>query len=280
MTAGILELGGTHVSAATVATDGRCSEVLRRQLDATASAAELLDALVAAAGAALNSPADWVVAVPGPFDYRRGIALYAQGKFDSLHGLDIGSVLAERLGGSITFVNDADAFALGAWVRRRSVSRLVGLTLGTGIGSGWIRDGVAVLDGAEVPPEGSAHLLTVRGEPLESWVSRRAICQSHLAAGGASFDVLEICELARTGDRRAENVLREAMTVLGDTLAPWLARFAAERLVVGGSIARSWDVLGPWFTAVVETPPVDVETDTELVAVTGAAWLTGQLRLS
>lgn len=40
-----------------------------------------------------------------------------------------------------------------------------------------------------------------------------------------------------------------ALHALGATMAPWLDRFGASALVVGGSIAGSWDVLAPALTA-------------------------------
>jgi glucokinase len=35
------------------------------------------------------------------------------------------------------------------------------------------------------------------------------------------------------------------MTTLGEALTPWLGRFGASVLVVGGSMTRSWDLVGP-----------------------------------
>ena len=260
------------MSAALVTPEGGVTGFLRRPLAADAAAGELVAALLGAARAVVSGPADWTIALPGPFDYVNGVAHYRLGKFDSLNGFDLRGALAPELGGEVRFLNDADAFALGCWVQRRPVSRLVALTLGTGVGSGWVADGVVVTGGPEVPPEGSAYLLSYRDAPLETWVSRQAIRTAYAAAGGAALDVLDICELARTGDERSTTVLRDAMTVLGEVIAPWLQRFGAERLVIGGSIAASWDLLGPWFTAVVGAPAVEIEAETELAALQGAAW--------
>jgi glucokinase len=52
-------------------------------------------------------------------------------------------------------------------------------------------------------------------------------------------DVLDVAMLARTGDRRATQVFDDAFAALGLALAPWLARFEATVLVVGGSMAGS-----------------------------------------
>jgi glucokinase len=43
------------------------------------------------------------------------------------------------------------------------------------------------------------------------------------------------------------------MFELGEALAPWIASFAATETVVGGSMARSWDVLHVGFERGVRT---------------------------
>jgi glucokinase len=51
--------------------------------------------------------------------------------------------------------------------------------------------------------------------------------------------------LARAGDGRARRLFDDAFAGLGSALAPWLTRFGATVLVVGGSIAGSWDLVLP-----------------------------------
>src|SRR5688572_21060975 len=85
------------------------------------------------------------VAVPGPFDYERGISLVRH-KLLELHGVDLRSELAAALGfapSSIRFLNDAAAFALGEWWvgAARGHRRAVGITLGTGLGSAFLDAG-------------------------------------------------------------------------------------------------------------------------------------------
>jgi glucokinase len=197
------------------------------------------------------------VALPGPFDYANGIARYEHvGKFDQLQGVDLGAGLAARLGPglkAITFLNDADAFGIGevalgaAGLSRRAVC----ITLGTGVGSSFLADGIPVKTGADVPPDGSCYLLEYRGRPLEDTVSRRAIRRAFAAAAGLEEhdartpDVRDIAEASRAGDAVAEAVLEDAFAAVGEATGPYLARFGAEVLIVGGSMAGSWDIVGP-----------------------------------
>jgi glucokinase len=121
---------------------------------------------------------------------------------------------------------------------------VVGLTLGTGVGSAFLVRGTLVDDGPDVPPEGAAHRLTIDGRPLEDSVSTRAIVGRYagLASGGLA-DVCEIAARARRGDEHAHAVLHDAFCGLGRALAPWFARFQPTVVVVGGAMAGSWDLI-------------------------------------
>ncbi|MCD0483565.1 ROK family protein [Streptacidiphilus sp. ASG 303] len=265
----VLDVGGTHVSAAVV--DVRTGEPaggppVRLPLRSDAPAAAVLDAL---ADAALTlGPGHgrvWGVALPGPFDYAAGVGRYrGTGKFEALHGVDVGAGLRRRLADralDLHFLNDADAFAVG---EHRSgaaagLRRVLVLTLGTGVGSCFLDDGVPVREGPDVPPGGEACRLTLHGRPLEESVSRRAIRLRYAAlvrpaapgtpdalpAEGPLPDVREIAGRARRGDRHAVRAVVSGCEDLGRALGPWCDRFGAAAVVVGGSIAGSWDLVGP-----------------------------------
>lgn len=271
----VLEIGGTHVTAALVdGVEGRhrawrvvAESVVRHDLDAHAPAEVLLDALaVAAKSLGVSHTGRWGVALPGPFDYPAGIARYAHvGKFDQLQGVDVRAGLTERLGreaSSITFLNDADAFGIGESVLGAAGGsrRAVCITLGTGVGSTFLADGVPVKTGPEVPPDGSCYLLEYRGRPLEDTISRRAIRRAYADAKAAPAqredctngnhdavvpDVREIAAASRAGDASAAAVLEDAFAAVGEAAGPYLQRFRAEVLIVGGSMAGSWDIVEP-----------------------------------
>ncbi|WP_329139417.1 ROK family protein [Streptomyces sp. NBC_01476] len=279
----VLEIGGTHVTAALVRIGSGPAEVAaphREPLDGGGTADAVTAALLRA-GRSLQPgwPARWGVALPGPFDYARGIARYhGVGKFDALDGLDLGALLRSGLPGctGVAFVNDAEAFVRGEWTEGagRGHARVVGITLGTGVGSAFLRGGVAVTSGPTVPPEGRADLLTCDGGPLEDSVSRRALIAGYQRASGRRLDVREIAGAARTGDAAAGRVLADAFGLLGRTLAPWLRRFEAGALVVGGSMTGSWDLIGPPFTQglTADVPPPVLARRPQEAGLIGAAW--------
>jgi glucokinase len=283
----VLEVGGSHASAALVDTDAGAfvGPAHRHDVDGAAPAADIIDSIVGAAGAVPVSDArPWGIAIPGPFDYARGIARFdGVGKFESLRGLDLRAILSARLPGQphphqIVFLNDADAFALGEWAHGAAAGsrRCVGLTLGTGVGSGWIVDGHAVAAGPGVPPDGRADRLEIDGAPLEDTVSTRAIRRAYRSAtGDAGCDVRAIAARAREGERPAREVLAHSMQALGRALGPYLRDFGADIVVVGGSMTRSWDLFGPWFHSgfadVGPPPPIRLADDPGRAPLLGAA---------
>lgn len=274
----VLEVGGTHVSAALVEPAGwQVATTTRLGLDPGASADALIGRFRQAA-AALEVPAGaaWGVAMPDPFDYARGIALFeGVGKFESLRGVDLRAALRAGLRGEITFLNDADAFLLGEWTSGAAAGalRCAGLTLGTGVGSAWLAGGHIVDPG--LPPGGRIHRLDVGGVPLEDIVSRRAIRAAFAAGGGdPDADVQEIAGQARAGVPLARRVLDIAMTALGRVAGRCAAGFRADVLVIGGSMSASWDVLAPAFRAGAlgnGLPEVRIAADAQHAPFVGAA---------
>jgi glucokinase len=281
----ILEVGGSHVTAAWI--DARAwsvDQAVRREMDGHLDSDALIREFVSAAEE-LQAPtgADWGVAMPGPFDYLNGVAHYTGvGKFDNLNGVDVRAELTRLLPGrpgSVSFINDASAFLVGEWLAgaARGADRSAGLTLGTGVGSAFLADGVVIDDGSDVPPEAEVHLLGYQDLPLEDWVSRRAIRRRYAEDSGRTDDpdVREIADLARDGDVVASEIFRAAFTILGEVVGPWMHRFGAEVIVLGGSISRSWDLIEtPLHTGLSVTAdvPIRLAEDAERSALLGAAY--------
>lgn len=285
---GAVEIGGSHVSAALVgATEGklRHGSLHRRSLSPGGSRDELLNAILSTARAAHPRPAaKWGVAVPGPFDYAHGISrIRGVAKLEGLYGINLREALARALDArpeAIVFLNDADAFLLGeAWAgAARGCARAIGVTLGTGLGSAFLADGLIVDAGHGVPPEGRLDLLMLDGAPAEERISGRGLLRGHrLVTGGrmAITNAAELATMARHGDDAALRAFDRLGDDLGRVLAPWLAAFGPECLVIGGSIARAWDLFAPALRrrlpALQTSFRCEIARDIEAAALLGAA---------
>ena len=93
--------------------------------------------------------------------------------------------------------------------------------------------------------------------PSRTRISRQALLSRY---GQTGIDVEQVAERARGGDGRATAAFQEVGAELAEFLAPWLAGFEADCLVVGGSIARAWDLFEP-----VVRPGVESVRSLELV---------------
>lgn len=261
----VMDIGGTHVTAANVDLDTRAivaGQSFREPLDSDADADEIVNTLILCASRLPTHANRWSIALPGPFDYEHGIGRYERvGKFDSLRGYDLRAALTRLLlgGADLSFHNDAAAFGLGEWWAgaARGHRRVVGITLRTGVGSCFLRDGSVLRRGFGIPPDGRIDLLSYAGKPLEETVSRRAIRRAYAQATGElpTPDVRKIAQRARHGDRAAAAIFAGTFHALGTVLGPCLDAFKPTMLVVGGSIAASWDLVAePLRARLADTP--------------------------
>ena len=287
------DIGGSHISSALVSVESGIlvpGSRAARAVDSAQGAEHILEVWVQALRDSLmalreRELAGIACAMPSPFDYRQGMGVRSTGrKYESLEGVKVGDAFRSALGVDrglpIRFVNDATAFALGeAW--RGAVAGYecsVALTLGTGFGSAFVRGGVPVLDGAVVPPHGCLWHLPHHDGIADDYFSTRGFVAEYAAVSGHTVTgVRALADRAREGDDSALVVFRRRGKQLGDFVGPWLERFGAEGLVVGGNISKAYALWGPALEHTLEAADlcVDVQLSTlhEDAAIVGAARL-------
>ena len=252
-----LDVGGTTIDTACVPRDGELIGGVRESgSPAAGTRDEIVHELARVIGTA-RAQADAAeviacgIAIPAPFDYTAGVSHMAH-KFQAIRGLPLGTLLATKAGLPVYFLNDADAFGVGVgWRQLPDVKRFVALTIGTGLGSGFIEDGRAVTSGEHVPPDGEVWNLPYRDGILEDHVSARAVAASYgtrpygTALPGTERTAKEVSALAARGDEAAVAAFRSMGEALGSGLAPVLGRFEPEAIVIGGKVGRSLELFAP-----------------------------------
>ena len=257
------DIGGSHISCAVIDLDKET--ILResfatQKVDNQASADDILESWSSALRQSISfinksQLAGIGFAMPGPFDYPNGIAMFTESvaKYQNLHGINVAKRLKEILaleeGCEVRFMNDASAFAIGeAWMGKASkVNRSVSITLGTGFGSAFVDDGVVVVDRDDVPKLGCVwHLPYREGIADDSfstrWFIKRYAEKTNIQTSGAK-DIAD--RIAK--DSNAREVFVEYGTHLGEFLAPWLNKFQAEALVIGGNVTGAYQHFGKQF---------------------------------
>lgn len=171
------------------------------------------------------------------------------------HDVPLARVMSDRMGVPATLGNDANAAAIGEWRygAGRGIDDLLVVTLGTGVGSGFIVNGRPVLGSAgnagelghmTLVPDGRMCTCERKG-CLEAYVSIRGMLASYREAGGTAdvTEVRSIAELAHAGEAAAQQCFQQTTAWLAIGLANAVCATGPERIVLFGGIARNGDLL-------------------------------------
>ena len=176
------------------------------------------------------------------------------------HDVPLARMMSDRLGVPAVLGNDANAAALGEWRygAGRGIDDLIVVTLGTGVGSGFIVNGRLVLGSAGNAGE-LGHMTLIPGGRactcgrkgcLEAYVSIRGMLATYQEAAsgpsqGASTpsDVKTIADLAHAGDEAAIACFQRTTEWLSMGLANAVCATGPKRIVLFGGIARNGDLL-------------------------------------
>jgi glucokinase len=256
------DIGGSHISCAAI--DLVSGKIIRdtlteKSVDNQAQSSEIIGTWAQALSASLAKvPLENVkgigFAMPGPFDYVKGIS-YIRGvaKYENLYGVNVTDAIADNLGLHdgflIRFMNDASAFAVGeAWAGSASkFNRSLSITFGTGFGSAFISNRIPIVDGPDVPKLGCIYHLPYKDGIADDYFSTRGLLSRYKKLTGKELNgVKELASMAET-----DKVVADLFTDFGDNagifLAPWLKVFKAEILVIGGNISHAYNLFGDVF---------------------------------
>ena len=253
-----IDIGGTNLVVAAVATDGSRIEGLRSEpTEAGRGADDVISRLVAMARRTIDDtraadPSSRLTGIgigsPGPVDVGAGVVLLTP----SLGWVDmpVRDLIANPLGLPATLDNDATCAMAGEWWlgAARGARHAVTFTLGTGIGGGLVVDGKVVHGASDVAGEIGHITIEPNGRRcgcgndgcLEAYASGTAIARRMTEAIGAGGESL----LAGPGDRgplTAQAVYEAAAS--GDALALEVVHDTAKYLGVG--VANLINILNP-----------------------------------
>lgn len=259
-----VDLGGTNVRAAAIASDGRI--IARKQLPTRAHAGveEVLAGVAEAVGvvateARLAADAPVGVVLPGALDPISGFLMIAPNL--GWRDLPIRDLLTKRLGRPVTIGNDVNAGAYGEWRygAGQGTRDFVYIACGTGVGGGIITAGRLLLGRAGLAGE-VGHMVVALDGPrchcggkgcLEAYAGGWAIeqaAQDLLAAGipssltemmaerGENLSGALINYAAEHDDGLALEVLSRAGRALGFAVASLVHLFNPEVVAIGGGV--------------------------------------------
>ena len=256
------DIGGSHISCAAVdLSEGKVLKSIfaEREVNNKGQASEIISTWASCVKDVMDMlPGHEIAgigfAMPGPFDYVKGIS-YIKGvaKYENLYGFNIGDAIKSKLRLSdnhkIRFINDASSFAVGeAWAGKGTRYRkIMCITLGTGFGSAFVSDRVPVVDGPSVPRLGCVYHLPYKNGIADDYFSTRWFIGSYKEITGKALKGVKELSAMADSDKIIENLFFRFGDDMGGFLAPWLKKFEAELLVIGGNISFAYDRFGRAF---------------------------------
>lgn len=240
-----VDIGGSHITAALVDLDKRAvvtGTSIRNIVNSKAGADEILSSWCEVISDVFQASPEAEkkigIAMPGPFDYEQGISfIEEQDKFTSLYKMNVKNTLAERLGvpeDGIRFVNDAACFLQGEVFggAASGFNPVLGLTLGTGLGSAYCKNGIA---------EDADLWKSPFGEGIaEDYLSTRWFVQRYQQLTGKTVTgVKELLE-AEVSVEVLQQLFEEFGENLGLFLFPQIKKFGAQAVVFGGNISNAF----------------------------------------
>jgi len=279
-----VDIGGTTIEAAAVSPTGTfLHDPVAAESPSNGTYEEVVSHLADVVLAACERTPNGIVGassfgMPGPFKYAEGVSDMDH-KFAAIKGLPLGQLITERTGLPTYWMNDADAFGVGAagWFAnlKPGARRVIGITIGTGLGGSFVEDGeVVASDDHRTPMDGEIWNLPRGGNILEHWVSGPGLARIYESMTGESLDAKTVSVMARSGDKAAIAAYEQMGVILGEALAPLSARFEADAIVVGGNVAKSFKLFASAMVGEMvrrNQEPHVIPAPTDNLAIRGAA---------
>lgn len=242
-----VDVGGSHISVALVDLESRvmmAESWNRTDVDASEGAKEIIavwSEAISKTFYSLNLAINHIgIGMPGPFDYENGISyIKGQDKYDALYGLNVKELLAEAMEISpnqILLMNDAACFLLGEVFggAAKEYNKVLGLTLGTGLGASVFKDHYAFDAELWNTPfkEGIA----------EDYLSTRWFVKRYFELSGKDIENVKNLADRSSTDIMANKVFREYGENLAFFLNECLGSEDFEAVILGGNIAKAYSI--------------------------------------
>ncbi|WP_069659976.1 ROK family protein [Arcticibacter eurypsychrophilus] len=240
-----VDIGGSHITAALVDLDNKQilpETWLRKHIDSHAKANAIIESwaeLINNVFSHLKTDDKKIgIGIPGPLNYDTGVSyIKNQDKYDTLYGLNLKELLSKKLeipADHIRLMNDAASFLQGEAFGGAGAdyNSVIGLTLGTGLGSSWYRKGVA--------HDADRWNNPFKDTIAEDYLSTRWFAQRYFELSGKKVtDVKTLVSMAESNPH-----IDQLFEEFGTNLAAFLNMFIEienpEAVILGGNIAQSF----------------------------------------
>ena len=252
-----VDLGGTNIRAALV--DG--TNVIRKEktpCPAKGTQEEVIEAIAALIEPLICEKVTSIgIGVPSVVDTSKGI-VYNVANIPSWQEVHLKEIYENRFGIPVHINNDANCFALGEsrFGQGRGYKDVVGITLGTGVGSGIIING-HLYEGRNAGA-GEIGCLSYLDKDYETYCSTPFFV-AHETTGA------ELSAKAQAGDAAAQALWDEFGHHLGELVKATLFAYDPEAIIFGGGIAAGHPHFEAAMRKTVETFPFETAKDVKIL---------------
>lgn len=247
-----IDIGGSHISSAAV--NNETFEIIadtwfRGAVDSKASKDVILKKWAEIINQTLSKieTAETIgiaFSMPGPFQYETGIAMFeGNDKYESLYNVNVPEELTNYLDNKnvkFRFLNDATSFGIGSALNQKdggANQKVVAITLGTGFGASFLNNVIPVISGQNVPENGCLWDKPFKDSIADDYFSTRWFLNKYENYSGQKV-ADGVKEIASKNDPFSAKVFEEFVNNLSEFLLPYLVKFDADSLVIGGNIAK------------------------------------------
>lgn len=244
-----IDIGGSTTKIGIVGEDGVIAARASIPTSDHGEPQALVDGIVAALQPMLarNRVSGVGVSVAGFLDRKRG-AMVVNANLPALCGFPLRRDLENRLALACRLEVDSNASTVAEfrYGKGRGAKRLLGVTVGTGLGGGVIVDGRLLRHTGECAGDLGHIIVSPKGRRCTCGANgclEAMVCSAALSYRAGGRRVRDILSDARAGEQRSLDALAETGWWLGLGLASLSPLFAPDRIIVGGGISAAGDFL-------------------------------------
>ena len=190
------------------------------------------------------------ISICGPFDYEKGISFIKDlDKYESIYNMNLKKVIRQKLNLSdnIPLVFDQDAWCFGRgevnFNNYEMYKKIIVFTMGTGIGSCFIKNKKVVSRGKGVPWLGWISGQKYKDGILNDYTSSIFMKRKYFQITNENISVKKMAERARKKDKNAISIFEEMGNTLGYYLKEnFVDEFKANCIIFGGQISMASDL--------------------------------------
>jgi len=231
-----VDIGGTSIAAARISED----ELIEKHevpTGADRQADQILESLFSAIAPVLTDEVIGIgIGMPGFMDTESGEIL-AINNIPSLRGVSVKKAVQQKFGLPTFQNNDANCFALGEayFGAGKGFKSMVGITMGTGLGSGVIID--RKIHSGLAGGAGEVGCVPIQGGIGDDF------CSNALFVNTYHKDGIDLFNEAKAGNEESRKAFDHLAQNLGEIIRLLMYILAPEAFVIGGSVAKSWEFL-------------------------------------